>query len=144
MSGNIYLFSNTKYCFSVFLKKNTSSDRDFSINHFRKSIHFVLLKDRSRSEELTLIKHQNGVSGILVVNRFTFICKTPGYHHMGASSNAVTRDYFTHNATIWSKIYLILFIKYELSIVLKNENWHRVAEKSSDFSNTKFFSDYFL
>ena len=65
---------------------------------------------------------------------------------MGASSNAVTHDYFSHNPTIWQKIYVILFIKYELSIELKNENEHRVAEKKSDFSYKNifliFFSDF--
>ena len=29
--------------------------------------------------------------------------RTPGYHHLSAASNAVTRDYFSHNPTIWSK-----------------------------------------
>ena len=33
--------------------------------------------------------------------------RTPGYHHLSAASNAVTRDYFSHNLTIWSKLYLI-------------------------------------
>ena len=44
-------------------------------------------------------------------------------------------------------IYLIIFIKYEPSIVSKNEKQHRVAEKISDFFVQKivfdFFSDFF-
>ena len=40
-------------------------------------------------------------------------------------------------------IYLILFIQYELSIVSKNENQHRVAEKIPDFFVQKIVFDFF-
>ena len=48
--------------------------------------------------------------------------QNPGISSPERKSNTVTRDYFKHNPTIWLKIYLILFIKYELSIVLNNES----------------------
>ena len=118
--------------FSIFPKERSRLYK----NQFRNSLHFVLLKDRSRSEGWlwSIIKiyflssyaikcqsfkqfHLSGVSEIWLVHRSTFIYKTAGYHHLSAASNAVTRDYFSNNPTIWSRIYLILFKKCELSIV---------------------------
>ena len=117
--------------FSIFPKERSRLYK----NQFRNSSHFVLLKDRSRSEDWlwSIIKiyflysyaikcqsfkqsHLSRVSEIWLVHRSTFICETPGYNHLSAASNAVTRNYFSHNPTIWSKIYLILFKKCELDL----------------------------
>ena len=73
--------------------------------------------------------------------------RTPWYHHLSAASNAVTRDYFSHNPTIWSKKFLNLLIKYDLNIALKNENQHRIAEEISNCLYKKIsrlcFSNFF-
>ena len=87
--------------------------------------------------------HKWGVSGIWLVHRSTSICKTSGYHHLGAASNAVICDYFSHNPTIWSKNIPYLIYKIWTKHRIKNENQHRVAEKISDFSYKKIFFDFF-
>ena len=143
--------------FSIFPKERSRLYK----NQFRNSLHFVLLKDRSRSEELTLINHQNeflysyaikcqsfqqcllsGVSGIWLVHRSTFICKTPGYHHLSAASMRSTAITFHTIRPSGQKIYLILFIKYYLSIVWKNENQH--GEENFWFFEQKIFFDFVL
>ena len=126
--GTFINFQTQNIVFLFFRKKKYLVRSRLFKNQFRNSLHFVLLKNRSRSEDWlwSIIKiyflysyaikcqsfkqsHLSGVSEIRLVHRSTFICKTPGYHHLSAASNAVTRDYSSHNPTIWSKIYLNLF-----------------------------------
>ena len=107
----------------------------------------------NRTEELTLINHLN-----LFSNNTTYqgsqvfdwsICPplfakprdtiTWAWHQM--RSPAIT---FHTIRPSGQKIYLILFIKYDLSILWKNKNKHGVAEKISDFLNISIlFSKFF-
>ena len=78
--------------------------------------------------------------------------RTPGYHHLSAASNAVTRDYFSHNLTIWSKNipYLIYKIwpkhrikKWEPASCCWLNFWFFVKKKlfsDFDFLNTSMLS----
>ena len=121
-----------KVLFYFFIKYNQNKNQDHTFRFIKRPI-AVWGADFDQSSKWFflysyVIKCQSfqqcllsGVSRIWLVQRWTLICKTPGYHHLSAESNTVTRDYFKHNPTILLKIYLILFIKSELTIVLKNE-----------------------
>ena len=146
--------------FSIFPKERSRLYK----NQFRNSLQFVLFKDRSRSEDWlwSIIKiyflysyaikcqsfkqsHLSRVSEIWLVHRSTFICETPGYHHLDAASNAVTRDYFSHNATIWSnKIPYFIYKIWTKHIIKK---WKTVScswENFWFFPTKNFFFDFFM
>ena len=89
------------------------------------------------------LHHKWGVSGIWLVHRSTFICETPEYHHLGTASNAVTRDYFSHNPTCSKNIPYFIY-KIWTKHRIKNENQHRVAKKISDFLVQKIFFRFFF
>ena len=98
---------------------------DFQPRTSRSSIHLVLINYYG------LLFYQRGVSTVDTVLRVTWIRKTPGYDHLGADPTICL-------------IYLILFIKYELRIVSKNEKQHSVAQKISDFFVPKIFFSIFF
>ena len=79
------------------------------------------------------------IKGIWLVHKSSFICETPGYHHMSAASNAVTRDYFSHDPTIWSK-YIPYFI-YKIWTSHRIQKWKPASCRWENFwfNRTKKF-----
>ena len=85
-----------------------------------------------------------GFTWIWLVHRSTFICKTPGYHHLGAASNAVTRNYFSHNATIWfNNIPYFTYKKWTKHRIKKWKTASCCWENFWLFSTKIFFFDFF-
>ena len=94
-----------------FFHLTSGSITTFLYKVFRKFKEYFFSKNsKTHRRLLTKAFEKVFMKGIWLVHKSSFICETPGYHHMSAASNAVTRDYFSHDPTIWSKIYTLFYL----------------------------------
>ena len=100
---------------------------------------------RGRFLDLTFSDFMGGgVSTVATVLRVTWIWKTPGYHHLGAESNKVSRENFGHNSTIC--LNNIPYFIYKIWIRHRIKKWKTASCSLQNFwffRTKKFFLIFF-